>query len=452
MATFLGDVDLGVIGSGPGGIAAAAAASSCGMSVCVVDALATVGGNLPHSSGYIALAGTRSQSKWGVEDTPALFAEDLRREATRAATRFGGRLLEDVMAQYVSGGAETHDWLTEAGVSFRGLISRPARHSRDRLHALSSPVEATQRLRELLESSGVLLVPSLRVIELELAGERVDIEAVRQPSGERLAFTAHRGVVIATGGFQANFDWRAEHQPAWLSETPYLGVPTALGDGHGMIASAGGELINMGFLPPFGHIATSFTEEAIAVNTNGMRFHDETDPHELPDHLARQPNTKAYYLFDDRTMQAKKSYLSELGRRVVRAATLEELTSELSLPHGNVQSTIDSMNSAVARGTADSLDVPRANLPSRAISVPPFYALEVVVGVSVTYGGAATTPTARVIDRDGVPIPGLFAVGNANGSLAPVVEVGGVNLGAAFVLGRAAGFEAAHASNGVSAP
>jgi len=51
------------------------------------------------------------------------------------------------------------------------------------------------------------------------------------------------------------------------------------------------------------------------------------------------------------------------------------------------------------------------------IEQAPFYAFPAVAGVTYTMGGIAIDADAQVLDLQGKPIPGLFAVGCATGGL-----------------------------------
>ena len=64
------------------------------------------------------------------------------------------------------------------------------------------------------------------------------------------------------------------------------------------------------------------------------------------------------------------------------------------------------------------------------ISVAPFYAVKIVPGDIATYHGLVTDELTRVLDVDGKPIAGLFAVGNDAASI-----FGGSYPGAGATLG-----------------
>jgi 3-oxosteroid 1-dehydrogenase len=50
------------------------------------------------------------------------------------------------------------------------------------------------------------------------------------------------------------------------------------------------------------------------------------------------------------------------------------------------------------------------------IDKPPYYAIQIDLGDLGTKGGLKADEFARVLDREGDPIPGLYAAGNSSGS------------------------------------
>jgi predicted oxidoreductase len=66
------------------------------------------------------------------------------------------------------------------------------------------------------------------------------------------------------------------------------------------------------------------------------------------------------------------------------------------------------------------------------ITDPPFHALEVQPAITFPFGGLRVDPDGRVLNRDGAPVPGLFAAGADAGGLQDVRYVGGLALGLVF--------------------
>ena len=81
----------------------------------------------------------------------------------------------------------------------------------------------------------------------------------------------------------------------------------------------------------------------------------------------------------------------------------------------------------------------------------PFYALKLVPGSLGTFAGLRTDATARVLDADGRPIAGLFAVGNDMSSVMDGhYPSGGITLGPGMTFGYLAGSALAGAAENVT--
>jgi succinate dehydrogenase/fumarate reductase flavoprotein subunit len=91
--------------------------------------------------------------------------------------------------------------------------------------------------------------------------------------------------------------------------------------------------------------------------------------------------------------------------------------------------------------------------PPAPIARPPFYAvLMLPAQLVVTHTGLRIDEDARVLDRTGMPVPGLHAAGEAGGGILGPRYVGGGNAVAnALTMGRIAGRAAVAESRGDSA-
>lgn len=80
------------------------------------------------------------------------------------------------------------------------------------------------------------------------------------------------------------------------------------------------------------------------------------------------------------------------------------------------------------------------------IEKAPFYAGPIGMARHHTMGGVKIDVKARVLDRHGKVIPGLYAAGEVTGGIHGTNRVGGNALGDAFTYGRIAGESAATAA------
>jgi len=136
----------------------------------------------------------------------------------------------------------------------------------------------------------------------------------------------------------------------------------------------------------------------------------------------------------------------KLTNRVKRAENIEALAQSTGLPTAALAKTIQRWNELVSQG-ADA-DFQRFGGPGQTnqelkIQTPPFYAVQFFPLARKSLGGVAVDLSCRVLDRQGQPIPGLYAIGELTG-------VGGINgqaalegtmLGPSILMGRVAAAE-----------
>jgi succinate dehydrogenase/fumarate reductase flavoprotein subunit len=70
------------------------------------------------------------------------------------------------------------------------------------------------------------------------------------------------------------------------------------------------------------------------------------------------------------------------------------------------------------------------------LALPPFYAVRVIPSELGTFAGIATNADAQVVDREGRPVPGLYAVGNDAASvMGGTYPAAGITIGPAMTFG-----------------
>ena len=125
--------------------------------------------------------------------------------------------------------------------------------------------------------------------------------------------------------------------------------------------------------------------------------------------------------------------------------TIEELESEMSLPAGSLQSTIELYNRHAEAGEDPVYH--KGGEFVKPLNRPPFGAIdcsvEKVLYATFTLGGLWTRPGGEVLTSDGVEIPGLYAAGRTTSGLAAFGYVSGISLADGSFFGRCAGRSAA---------
>jgi succinate dehydrogenase/fumarate reductase flavoprotein subunit len=97
------------------------------------------------------------------------------------------------------------------------------------------------------------------------------------------------------------------------------------------------------------------------------------------------------------------------------ADSLEALAQRMDVPAQTFCETVARYNDLVAAG--DDVDFGKRSALLTPIVKPPFYALKWGPALLDVFGGALTDARLNVLDADGRPIPGLYAVGNAAGGM-----------------------------------
>ena len=304
-------------------------------------------------------------------------------------------------------------------------------------------------------------------------GVVVGIEALRD--GE--PFTLRGAVVLATGGF----DWNTELRRTFLrgpADAP-ASPPTARGEGLALAMCAGAALANMTSawwsptLSPRGRAWEDGSPRAsplliertlphsLMVNRAGRRFCNEAANysglagafHAFDPQSYAYPNLPAWLVFDAtyRTRYPVETVMpgDPLPGWIVEADDLASLAAQLEMPGEALEATVARFNAQAAEGrdpdfargasAYDHFYGDRGREGAFAtlgpLAEPPFFAVEVHMGMLGTNGGPRTDGAARVLGHDGAPIPGLWGAGNAIAS-----PTGGVYAGAGGTLGPAITF------------
>lgn len=540
--------DLVVLGSGAGGLTAAATAARRGLKVLVVEKAEHFGGTSAISGGAVWLYGTDQARAAGAVDSPEAIRTYLRqvigdgydpalvdafiehghqalrwleqntelRYALRphspdyypdapGATQFG-RALEMVEYDGRQLGSHFKDLqMPPPGMLLFGgmMVNRVdiqhflsirrsprslwhclklmARYARDRLHhprgtRLTTGNALIARLASSAFAHGTQLW--LRSEALELIVERgVVTGVVVQREGRRERVLARGGVVCAMGGFAAGAladSYRPARQVPHLTMSPPSNDGAALRLGQAVAAAQGEGLVANFFWAPvselrhvsgererFPHLVTDRAKPGvIAVGPDGRRFVNESDSyHHFVQTMFAKGIASCWLVCD---AEAMNRYGLGLARPkpvdnqalihagyLHRAATAQALAKTIGVDPQVFMQTLEQFN-ADARNGIDRAFGKGGNSYNRYMGDPqhtpnpclapltsgPFYAIRIHTGDLGSARGLVTNAQANVLNRDGQPIAGLYAVGNDMNSLMKGTYPGpGITLGPALTFG-----------------
>jgi tricarballylate dehydrogenase len=307
---------------------------------------------------------------------------------------------------------------------------------------------------------------------LSLIADDDGVKGVRIKHEGKTKEVRAKNVVLAAGGFQANTEMRTRYLgPTW-ELAKIRGTRFNTGDGIKMALDIGAMPTGnwsgahaVGWdrnAPEFGDLTVgdNFQKHSypwgIMINANGERFVDEGADFRNYTYakygrvILMQPGQFAWQVFDNKIIPMLRDEYRIKRVTKVQADALEELCNKLEdVNSAKALETIKAYNKAVmtevkfdpnikdGRGTRG-LAIPKSNW-ANTIDEPPFQAYAVTCGLTFSFGGLKVDSSARVMDTDGAPIPGLFAAGELVGGLFYFNYPGGTGLMNGAVFGRIAG-------------
>tara|TARA_R100000900_G_scaffold66106_1_gene52877 strand:+ start:174081 stop:175568 length:1488 start_codon:yes stop_codon:yes gene_type:complete len=470
--------DVIVVGAGAAGYAAALAAHESGASVRLIEKCGpdSAGGNTRLSGGG-----------WFVSRSPERAAVYLR------ALSEGFPLPEDVVATWARETALNSDWLRGLGAqietsdSVHTVPEYPELDGSDCYAGMDTVdgVLGSERLYTFLHNAararGIEVCYDSPARELIEDPESAEIRGlVVQRNGAEKRLLARGGVVLATGGFEADADLVRTY--LGLADVVRWGTPANTGDGLRMAQKIGADLWHMqsamtitgirgegeaGYylampraVGPHSYIYVSpdarrFADESAGPRHGHVRQHGRYErfpmqslfvifdenlrsagplsppPDLLP--IGWQALMKGYHWSHDNSIEIERGWIQ-------RADTLAELADLLGLDASRLEQTVEAYNTACHTGVDHQLG--RRPETLHAISQPPYYGFHAPPLLGWTNGGPRRDGRSRVLDTFGKVIPGLYAAGSVSSTYSWCKD-GGFHIADALAFGRIAGREAA---------
>lgn len=362
------------------------------------------------------------------------------------------------------------------------------KHKRDRRMTLGQALVGQLRRALAQRKVPVWLNTGMESL-VESDGRVIGVTVTRD--GRRLRLQAHRGVVLASGGFESNQEMREQYLPH-PTKAEWTGAPPINhGDGirAGRDLGAGLGFMNLVWGSPTVHVpgaasqTTLFVERAmphcVIVNQKGQRFVNEAAAY--PDVVtamyadAAKGNgaVPAWMIFD---AQFRKKYPAGiflpgqmqpdsalpkdwLDKVYYRADSLAALAAKIGVDAAGLAATVERFNGHAAKGVdpdfgKGSTAIDRyysdpQNKPNPCLgplTTGPYYALRLDPGEIGTKGGLLTDEQAHVLRDDGTVITGLYAIGNCSAAVMGKTYAGaGSTLGPAMTFGYVAALDLARA-------
>ena len=266
---------------------------------------------------------------------------------------------------------------------------------------------------------------------------------------------ASKAVLLATGDFAGNKDMMSYYVP-WATRFASIfpnrdaaGDPTNTGDGQCMGMWIGAKMEDGPLAPMTHHLGGPLGMDAfLLTDVNGDRFvNEDVGGQPFQNQLSRLPKKTAWQVFDSEWPNqlqymdcghgnvswyvdddkvpggsyGRNAYISQAmfdeamaSDAGVQADTIEELAEKMGVPVEEFCATIERYNELAKKGVDE--DFGKRADRMFAIENPPFYGYKLTDTVLlVCMGGLETTVNFEVLDTNDDVIPGLYAVGNAQG-------------------------------------
>jgi len=474
--------DVVVVGSGIAGLSSAISAAENGARVAVLDRAndAEAGGNTRYTEAFMRMASIDEPSEDFVNrllgdfmghPDPGLFLETTRPADKRSAVLRGHHILDpDYVEELAQSAGPTLRWLTGHGIRFEHLPTPMLTLSAPRLSPVGGGLALVETLTEAAQELGVtfhFLTTArdlVRSTDGTVAGIRASVDGV---SAEFLG-----QVVLACGGFEGNAEMLARYQGngALVVRPVARGGYYNKGEGIEMALAVGAATAGNFALfhaepvdPRSGAAEAAIFAfcHGVLVNREGERFVDEArgNVDAFYERVAReiqgQTDGIAYLILDAQGCSIPNVRTGiRTDQPPITANSLAELAVKLGLPTERLEHTVAAYNDACPTGEFDhaapdglatqALAPPKSNW-ARPLSEGPFEAYPIIASNVFTFGGLKTDAQSHVLDRDGVPIRGLYAAGEITG-LYYSNYTGSTSVLRGAVFGKIAGQESARAS------
>lgn len=465
------EVDVLVIGSGHAGLAAAYEAAKAGARVRIVEKEITPGGNSVYADGQIAVVGSKEQAAAGIEDDIETFMND-------ALTAGLNLNYKDKLRLIGEKSNEVFEWtVDEIGVEWTpdpktGEAQLIAQGGHTIMRCIPPLVNSGSgivmpligKLKELgLEvETGTQLIALVkdadgRVIGGTLGKGLTDYDP--QTASEVVNVKALRGVVMGTGGYGKDVEFRSAQDPRLDDTVGCTNHAGANAAGVRVALQADALCIQLDQIQCYPYtspeedsfgVAATWIEAACAYApvidpATGKRFVNElTDRKRFSDGIFALGQPALQIASSDNVPEwCAESLEQGLANKVVEEFdSLEAIANAHSVPLDALQAQVDSYN-AIVEAKSDSEFGKLINEDAKPLTTAPFYVTRMLPKVHHCMGGMAVDLDCRVLGLDLEPIEGLFAAGEATGCVHGACRLGCNATLDCLVNGRIAGQQAA---------
>ncbi|WP_035387327.1 flavocytochrome c [Ferrimonas senticii] len=465
-ASYDEQFDIIIIGSGFAGCAAAVEATKAGKKTLLIDKMPGFGGNSCINGGAMAVVGSPQQARKGIEDSIELMIADM----LKAGRNLGDPELVKLVANE---SAASYEFLLQCGTKFKDTLMHFGGHTQPRIIQSINAVggDMTTAMLKTATANGLDARKNCHLDQIIVAQDGA-IEGIEirqnyyfeQPSsGQPLRIKVNQALIMATGGFAADVEFRQAQVPA-------LGDHMSTTNHQGGSASGLKAMIKIGAWPvqlsqiqigpwtspdeygfghtPFNSVGTFPYGLTVDVRSGKRFFNEMADRKERADAILAQldeqgkPVYPVAFVSQSAVDKYRGSfYILESGLHagvIKKFATIAELAQHYGMPVAGLTEQVQQFEADIKRGQDSQFA--RHNLKAvPPLGTGPFYAIRLWPKAHYTMGGVKINKEAQVINmQTSQPIAKLYAAGEVTGGIHGGTRLGGCAIAEAIATGRRA--------------
>lgn len=336
--------------------------------------------------------------------------------------------------------------------------------------------ELWQVLQDAADERDIEVLYETPAMELVTNNEGVVIGVKAKRGDSDVYVKATKAVVLATGGFEYDFDML--NQYVYAPTPRFYANPDNTGDGIRMAQAAGADLWHMGliggrvipFFPDLGFGLQGGTPDPyLLVDHYGKRFMNENwkahsavlESVKFSTDLCDFPAIPAFSIFDQTAVDAgpvvtggmmkvnayewSKDNSKEIAAGwILKGDTIEELAAKMNddpeikghMDPAVLAQTLSDFNGYASVGEDPQFGRPAADM--QPLSTPPYYALKMYPGGVNTFGGPRRNAKGQIVKPDGQPVGHLYGTGEMGSVQGFLYSGGGWNICEIVVSGQIA--------------
>lgn len=451
-------VDVLVVGSGFAGLTAAIEAGESGKNVVVIEKMKSAGGNSIISDGGIAAPDTKLQKKWGIEDSEQMMYDDMLKAGL-------GLNHPKLLHTVVSNARSAFEWTIDAlNVPYLDRVDIFGGHGVARCYTPEGVTGGTI-LKKMLQKINELGIPilystSFRSIITDEQGHVIGGAVLKEydyraDTGIPANIRTQRGIILASGGYGADVDFRSIQDPRLDEKIQTTNKPFATAEVLKSALNIGATSVQLSEIqlgawsspdergfgdgPLFADYIL-FQYGVIVDPHTGKRFVNELgDRKQLADAILHI-GYPCIGIADDKAVKYSGWDISKAIRKgVVKTFdSMDDLATFYDINTEALQASINRYNGFVQRGIDDDFQKPIVD-EAYPMEKAPFYAMRLWPKVHFTMGGLSINERAQVLDFNDNTIDGLYAAGEVVGGVHGASRLGSCAITECIVFGRIAG-------------